>query len=917
MNTPLRLPPSPSRSALRFLLVAALLWGVLPPLPALAQQATREQLLSAYLYNFAKNIRWQNEESFSAFRVHVVSDNPLLARELTRLAQNRSLRSKPIRVSSSTSVQDIEKAHLVFASKEKEPLLAAIVDRIEGRNILLVTEEFRDTRLVMINLIESKSGSLRFEINKANLVNQGFQVTEDLILLGGTEVDVATLYREGQQSLRALQKKIDLLESNLSALEKDIARRTSELRVQQDSLVSLSSRIRDQESALSRQTEYLNEREAALSAMTRRLRDVTATFTHKSQELEQQNANLRAGRASLDTLKTEIRSREEVLRRQSRELEERGSTITRQQTYLTLLGIIALLTIALAGLTYASYSGKKKLSRQLEVKVRERTDDLQEANARLMIELDERLLTEEALKESEYLYRFLFEHSPLPMLVYDLESLRLVAVNTAFIHQYGFTSEEALALRLPDLYPEEEKGPIRTMASSLKGHAYAGEWHHRKKNGSLIDIEAYSCDIMYEGRDARIAVVTDITERKRVEAELREHRVHLEDRVRERTAELITANERLGAIFDATNVGIVLQQRRTILQCNRRLEEIFGYEPEELRGKPTRLWYRNEEDYAGGGPPMMETLAKGETHQREQVLVRKDGMLFTARISVRALDPTDLDKGLVVVIEDVTKEREAEESLRRALEAAKAADRLKSSFLATMSHELRTPLNSIIGFTGILLKELAGPLNTEQKKQLGMARGSAQHLLDLINDVLDISKIEAGQLVLSIQEMNLTQVLQRTIDSVRPLADKKHLTLSASLPEEEILIVSDERKVGQIFLNLLNNAIKFTERGSVSLELLRQEYSVLVHVRDTGIGITEEDRDKLFKPFSQIDTGLTRNHEGTGLGLSISKRLVDKLGGTITVESAEGRGSTFSVMLPFQSPPHQSGEEHGTTHSDH
>jgi signal transduction histidine kinase len=215
-----------------------------------------------------------------------------------------------------------------------------------------------------------------------------------------------------------------------------------------------------------------------------------------------------------------------------------------------------------------------------------------------------------------------------------------------------------------------------------------------------------------------------------------------------------------------------------------------------------------------------------------------------------------------------------------------------------MSHELRTPLNSIIGFTGIILQGIVGPLNDEQKKQMGMVRDSSRHLLSLINDVLDISKIEAGQMQVASENYDLRQTIEKAVESARPLAGKKGLELTCKISPEIETTTGDRRRVEQILLNLISNAIKFTERGSVKIECEPEGDNIMVRVIDTGIGIKDEDLETIFQAFRQIDSEMTRKYEGTGLGLSICKRLVELMGGTIWVTSVWGSGSTFCFSLP-------------------
>lgn len=245
-------------------------------------------------------------------------------------------------------------------------------------------------------------------------------------------------------------------------------------------------------------------------------------------------------------------------------------------------------------------------------------------------------------------------------------------------------------------------------------------------------------------------------------------------------------------------------------------------------------------------------------------------------------------------LEQLLQERTGHEvELRESKERAEAADRIKSAFLATMSHELRTPLNSIIGFTGILLQKLSGPINAEQEKQLSMVRNSANHLLSLISDVLDISKIEAGQLTVACEPLDLKILILKAVQSVRPLAEKKGLYLDLDVDENVGSASADERRVEQVLLNLLSNAVKFTEQGGVSVHCLREMENYVITVTDTGIGIKDDGLERLFKPFHQVDNGLSRKYEGTGLGLSICKKLAELMGGDVGVRSTYGTGSTF------------------------
>jgi PAS domain S-box-containing protein len=358
------------------------------------------------------------------------------------------------------------------------------------------------------------------------------------------------------------------------------------------------------------------------------------------------------------------------------------------------------------------------------------------------------------------------------------------------------------------------------------------------------------------------------------------------------------------------------------LRWNRSFETVTGYAAHEIeRMHPNEFFCDSDRPLLTAR--IKEVFEKGEASV-EAPLLAKSGKTTPYYLTGRRIVFED-KTCLVGVGIDISERIRVEQALRElneslegkvaertadletALARAKAADQIKSAFLATMSHELRTPLNSIIGFSGIMLQGLAGDLNAEQTRQLGMVRGSARHLLALINDVLDISKIEAGELEVRFKAFDLKASIGRIVASIMPMAEKKGLALSADFGDLPDDFVSDQRRVEQMLLNLLSNAVKFTEQGTVKLSAkISSEVAgrlgpvLVVRIADTGIGIQAEHLPMIFQAFRQIDTGISRQHEGTGLGLAICRRLADRLGGDILVESEFGRGSVFTLILPFK-----------------
>ena len=525
-------------------------------------------------------------------------------------------------------------------------------------------------------------------------------------------------------------------------------------------------------------------------------------------------------------------------------------------------------------------AGLERARAELEDRVAERT-------AQLRQEIQDREVARESLRHSEQKYRELVENANSIILRMDV--LGKVTFFNEFAQKFfGYEERELLGRSvIGTIVPETETGgrDLVQMIRDLAAHPERYERNENeniRRNGERVWI-AWTNKPVYDqsGRLTGVLCIgNDITELKRAEMQLQIFR----------------------KFADNAGEGLALGDLRgRIFYMNAALLNMLGeteWTPEQDRNfmdYPTMeqlQWLRKE---------IVPVLFNRGDWNGEMTVITRDGRQIPALVDLFLIrDDGGNPKYIAELITDMTRQKEAELEMLRAKELAESADRIKSAFLASMSHELRTPLNSIIGFTGILLQELAGPLNEEQTKQMGMIQKSARHLLQLINDVLDISKIEAGQLSLAIEQYDLSESFKSVLQIIRPMAEKKGLKLVVDIDPEVRDIVSDRRRVEQIIINLVNNAIKFTDRGEVRIKSKVDGMRLITSITDTGIGISAQNITTLFEMFRQIDTGAARNYEGTGLGLSICRRLVEMLGGEIWATSeGEQKGSTFTFTLPL------------------
>jgi PAS domain S-box-containing protein len=337
-----------------------------------------------------------------------------------------------------------------------------------------------------------------------------------------------------------------------------------------------------------------------------------------------------------------------------------------------------------------------------------------------------------------------------------------------------------------------------------------------------------------------------------------------------------------------------------VLSWNAGAQRFKGYRADEIIGKHFSIFYPLEDKWK---PPMELDIATATGRfEEEGWRVRKDGSRFWANVVITALrDQTGTLVGFAKVTRDLTERKIAEQQRledARRVAISEEANRAKAGFLAAMSHELRTPLNAIAGYTDLLLTGVGGPVTEQHRDYLERIRGSQQHLLSIINDILNFSRIEAGQLEYRVEPVSLRAVINAVVPMIEPQALAKSITVEWH-DNTDVVASADQAKVEQILLNLLSNAVKFTPAGGrIDVGCAAREGHVSLSVTDNGIGIAAEALGAIFQPFVQVGRSLTSPHEGTGLGLAISSDLASGMGGRLEVESAVGKGSTFTLTLP-------------------
>ena len=487
---------------------------------------------------------------------------------------------------------------------------------------------------------------------------------------------------------------------------------------------------------------------------------------------------------------------------------------------------------------------------------------------------------EEALRKSEAQYRLLFESNPQAMWVYDLETLRFLAVNDAAIHHYGYSRPEFLEMTIKDIRPPEDVPLLfNYLAGGNPEIDHAGEWRHRTKDGTIINVEITGNRLNFAGRAAEFVLASDVTERKRAETAVRISEDRYRDLV-DNSHELICTHDLQGKVLS------VNPWAARVLGCSR--ESLIGINirdgllPEYRQQFDEYLHTVKTEGSARG--VMKVSTATGETRLWEYYnTLRTEGV------------ETPIVRGMA---HDVTERRQALKREKEARLEAEAANRVKDEFLSTLSHELRTPLTAIMGWSDLLLHEEIPPRKRRQAIETIARNANSQ--CELINDLLEVSRIITGKLRLEFATCELESIIQAAADSIRPTAEAKGVRLQILFEPNIGPIFGDRERLQQIVWNLLSNGVKFTRSGGlVEVKLQRIDSHVEIVVTDTGVGIKPDFLPHVFERFRQADGSTTRNYGGLGLGLAIVRHLVELHGGTAWADSAgQDQGATFTVRFP-------------------
>jgi hypothetical protein len=476
------------------------------------------------------------------------------------------------------------------------------------------------------------------------------------------------------------------------------------------------------------------------------------------------------------------------------------------------------------------------------------------------------------------IYEIIFNSVNDGIVITNLEG-HFLELNQITCDDLGYSKEELLRMNVLDIIPLQSKEALhKQITEKMACGGGVFETQCICKDGSLESIELNLRPIEFKERPAILAVVRNITERKKFEIKC------VEDERRRRI------------LIEQSNDGIVvLDKNGKVCEANKKYAQMLGYSHEEFLSSHVWDW---DARFTRDELELMHSVTDAEGDHFETVHRRKDGTLFDVDIRTNAAIFGE-QKMIFCVCRDITKRKQEEKELLDAKLEAESANKAKSQFLANMSHELRTPLNAIIGFSETLGNEMFGELTEKQLRHARHINVSGKHLLELINNILDLSKIEAEKMDLDREIFSVAEVFNEILAQMTPMTSGKNISIGITNENSNDCIFADRMKIKQIMYNLLSNAVKFTsENGKIWITSEIVNSNIQISVSDTGIGITPDEQKTIFDSFRQVSSTHNRTYGGTGLGLAIVKHYVEMHSGEIHLESEVGKGSTFTFTIP-------------------
>ncbi len=488
----------------------------------------------------------------------------------------------------------------------------------------------------------------------------------------------------------------------------------------------------------------------------------------------------------------------------------------------------------------------------------------------------QRTQTESDLRESELRFRQMFNNNSVVMMQSDPDTGYILDVNPAAISFYGYSRTEMLNMYIGQINIMSTGEIYSVMQKTRKSKQHYFLFNHRLKNGEIRKVETYESVITLHGRDIIFSIVHDITNRVVMEEE----------------------NRKLSLAIEQSPLSMVITGADgTIEYVNQRFEEITGYQVSEVKGKNPSL-LKSGLTPANIYEDLWRTIKAGFTWRGELINRKKDGTLFTESVIITPIASGDQrTQHFLALKEDITIRKQMESELMAAKEKAEESDRLKTAFLNNMSHEIRTPMNAISGFADLLKDE---DLTIEERhKYVDIINSNSDQLLGIVNDVLEISRLDSGRIPLHLSQFSLNDLIEDIYQSFRPEIERRNLDFSyyCDCQKMNSMVESDKEKIRQIIIGFISNALKFTDKGSITFGYVCSSEEIKFYVTDTGVGIPEKEHTRIFDRFYQVVQSEGKYRGGTGLGLSIAQGIAKLLKGTISVKSKSGEGSTFFLSI--------------------